>query len=253
MNKMTVSPLISIITPTFNDLSNLKNCIESVKYQDYEFKEHIIIDGGSIDGTVEYLLEESKLSPDLVWINEKDHGIYDAMNKGISLSKGDFLIFLGADDVFYSNNTIKNIFSVSEILHYDFIYGRSIFKNSKLEYGGKFTTELLKSKNICHQSIFYKRSVFDILGFYGSRFKISEDYLFNIKCFQSDNISKLYIDKVISIFNDTGISSTQNYEFIRYRLKYFQIKSILDYCKQFYFFYRPKWFKPSRFFSRSTK
>lgn len=245
---MTVYPIISVITPTYNDLANLKNCIESVNSQQYEFKEHIVIDGGSEDGTVEYLLEQSRLNHQLKWISEKDKGIYDAMNKGIDLSIGDYLIFLGADDVFYSQETFRNVFCAADFIHYDFIYGKSIFKNSKFEYGGEFTIDLLKNKNICHQSIFYKRSVFDILGRYGNKFKISEDYLFNIKCFQSEKITKHYVDQVISIFNDTGISSVQNDDFIKYRLKYFEHKTFLDFLKQWYFFYRPRWFRPSRLF-----
>ena len=93
-------PKISIITPTLNAAETLEACILSVKNQTYLNKEHLIIDGQSTDGTLHILKKHAENYPQLKWITENDDGIYDAMNKGIDLSSGDWLYFMGSDDYF---------------------------------------------------------------------------------------------------------------------------------------------------------
>ena len=88
-------PKISIITPSFNSARTIRDTIESVRTQDYANREHIVIDGGSKDGTVELLKEY----PHLIWVSEKDEGHYHAMNKGIERATGDIINILNADDV----------------------------------------------------------------------------------------------------------------------------------------------------------
>lgn len=87
---------ISVITPSFNAAPYIEQAINSVLHQRYENFEHIIVDGGSIDGTVEIL----KRYPHLKWISEVDKGQSDAMNKGYKLSSGDVIVYLNADDYF---------------------------------------------------------------------------------------------------------------------------------------------------------
>ena len=92
------APLISVITVVYNGASTLKKTIDSVAKQNYLNIEYIIIDGGSTDNTVQIIEEYSHRIN--FWISEKDNGIYDAMNKGIRLAKGDWIYFLNADDKF---------------------------------------------------------------------------------------------------------------------------------------------------------
>ena len=98
---MSESPLISVITVVFNGARTLEQTINSVLAQDYENVEYIIVDGGSKDGTLNIIRNyEEKID---CWLTESDKGIYDAMNKGLDITGGDWVLFLGADDALYDN------------------------------------------------------------------------------------------------------------------------------------------------------
>src|SRR5262249_27171335 len=97
-------PLISVITPTFNSQNTLRETIESVLRQDYANYEHIVMDGGSTDGTLDILRQY----PHLKWVSEKDKGHYDAMNKGILKSGGEVVNILNSDDC-YRPGTLKSV------------------------------------------------------------------------------------------------------------------------------------------------
>src|SRR3954470_20521919 len=97
-------PKISIITPTFNSIHTVRDTIESVRTQDYENWEHIVMDGGSTDGTVELIKE----IPHLAWVSEKDEGHYHAMNKGVERASGEVINILNSDDC-YRPNALRNV------------------------------------------------------------------------------------------------------------------------------------------------
>src|SRR5690606_18219293 len=107
-----------------------RETIESIINQTYKNVEILVLDNISKDATCNIVNEYVNKYPQIKLNSEKDKGVYDAMNKGINLSKGEFLYFMGSDDVFYSNTTLELIFS-KENLNYDFIYGNVIFKKSK--------------------------------------------------------------------------------------------------------------------------
>ncbi len=236
-------PKISIVTPVYNGSAYIENCILSVATQTLNNIEHIVIDGKSTDGTIEVLLRYSQSFKHLKYLSEPDAGIYDAMNKGIRMSSGEYLLFLGSDDTLYTDNTLKEIFENIENANYDFLYGKVVLRSSRKEYGGYFDTRKLMKKNIPHQAIFYKRFLFDQLGYYGMEYKVCEDYLFNIKCFNDPKIKKKYIDVIVSVFNDSGLSSYYNDQFIKKRLFYFSKLNLFDKLLRTYFYYRPKWFR----------
>lgn len=241
-------PKISIITPVFNNEKDIVNCIRSVANQTYKNIEHIIIDGGSKDRTVELFKSYSEKYTHIIWISEKDNGIYDAMNKGIDLSTGDYLLFLGSDDVFYYDTILNEILEIKDITSFDFIYGKALFKTKNSIYGREVDLNILKTENISHQAILYKKSIFDKLGKYGNTFKVSEDYIFNIKCFQDDTILKKFVDKILVVFNDTATSSFYRDGFLKYRLTYFDNLTFAEQIKKIYYYYRPDWFIPSKWF-----
>ncbi len=234
---------ISVITPVLNCKNDIENCILSVCNQTIKDVEHIIIDGKSTDGTIEIIERYSQKYPHIIYISEKDKGIYDAMNKGIGIARSEFLNFLGADDVYYSNEVFRKILNYKE---YDVIYGKVKFKTKNTVFGGEASLDSLKKKNIPHQAVFYRRSVFDKMGLYGNKYKISEDYVFNIKCFKETSLRKIFIDEVLVLFNDTASSSYIQDNFIKYRLHLFEELSIIDRVKKLYYDIRPEWFRPVR-------
>jgi glycosyltransferase len=117
--------MISVITVTWNNLSTLKQTIDSVAAQTYSFKEHWIIDGGSTDGTLEFLqsISDKTEYKHVRWISEKDKGIFDAMNKGIERVAGDIFGFLNSDD-FYAHTQVLNKIAKTFSEHaIDAVYG----------------------------------------------------------------------------------------------------------------------------------
>jgi glycosyltransferase involved in cell wall biosynthesis len=127
---MNYVPLISIVIPVFNAGKTLQSTIESVLNQSYKNIELIIVDGESVDNTNEIINQYNKNIN--IFICEKDNGIYDAMNKGIVAASGDWLLFLGGDDVLYDSEILASIFNDSNFDKVDFLYGDVLFKSNSL-------------------------------------------------------------------------------------------------------------------------
>jgi len=197
--------MISIITVVRNGVSTIERTVLSVINQDYSDFEYIVIDGVSTDGTLAILDKYSNNINKI--ISEPDNGIYDAMNKGISLAEGDWIYFLGSDDIFYDKSTLANIFSKSNYDNYDVIYGNVLFSQSKKIFDGKFDYDKHALKSICHQAIIYRRTLFQKYGHFNSDYLTASDYVFNIKVFCSDISRWLYIDRIVAVYNEEGVSS----------------------------------------------
>jgi glycosyltransferase involved in cell wall biosynthesis len=200
---------ISIIIPSFNSGKTITATLESIVSQNTgDDIECIVVDGSSTDETIHILQEFCTKYEYISFISEPDKGIYDAMNKGIAMSCGHYLFFLGSDDVLYDKNVLQNIIQHPAFGRYDFIYGDVLFKQSRIKMGGEtHYLKLLKSlENIPHQAIFYARTIFARLGGYNLRFPIYADFHMNIQCFRNEQITKKYIPGTITIFNETGAS-----------------------------------------------
>jgi len=196
-------PKISIIIPTYNCEATLEACLKSVLSQTYQNKEILIIDGNSQDGTVNIIKNYQSV---IRWISEPDAGIYDAMNKGISLATGDWIYFLGSDDVFYNENVLNSVFVNTKNHFYEVLYGDAKFKHSRIRYDGKFSRYKLLHKNICHQAIFVKKAVFVELGYFEAKYKLLADWHFNMKWFNQNTIRHQYVSQIIAIYNENGLS-----------------------------------------------
>jgi glycosyltransferase involved in cell wall biosynthesis len=205
MNEAMNQPLISIIMAVYNVESTLRAAIDSVLAQTYKNFELVIIDGGSKDNTVEIV--KSYGAQISYFISEKDNGVYDAMNKGIAASKGDWLFFLGGDDRFYNNKILFKIFQ-KDIESIDLIYGDVEFTTNAKRYGGERNYVTLVEKNICHQAIFYHKNIFKKLGLYNTKYPILGDFEMNIRVFRDDSLQKKYVPQIISYFNNKGLSSS---------------------------------------------
>ena len=177
---------ISVVTPCFNSIHTIRETIESVRTQDYPSVEHLVMDGGSTDGTLEVL----RHYPHLIWASEKDEGHYDAMNKGIDRSTGEVIVILNADDCFRPNvlSRVAEAFQRNpawDALFGDIVYvdgaGREIYRREE----AKFDYDVLRWSGInyvIHQTLFVKNSVYDRLGRYRHKdFKNCCDYEFVLR------------------------------------------------------------------------
>ena len=158
-------PLITIITSTLNVEMEIPNLINSLLIQKYQNFEWLIIDGGSSDNTLEKLNCISKAN---LICSAKDSGIYDAWNKGLKFAKGEWVIFLGADDELYDENVFKNFYNFTRNISKDIeiIYGK-VFSNSQI-FGKEINNlkeEIVKYMCICHQATFHRNTLFKKLGF----------------------------------------------------------------------------------------
>jgi glycosyltransferase involved in cell wall biosynthesis len=185
---MPGNPLISIITPVFNAKNELECAIDVVKRQTYANKEHIVIDGGSTDGTLEIL--KKKDNDVEYWLSEADAGIYDALNKGIDAATGDWLYFLGVDDVFYQPDTLESIFKYKDIPNdVSMLYGNVQYKDGKV-FKARFKKSIYLENTIHHQGVFYRNQLFEKFRYGCNEFSgivnqycISGDYQLNLKLF----------------------------------------------------------------------
>jgi glycosyltransferase involved in cell wall biosynthesis len=158
-------PLISIITPVFNAKNEIERSIDDVQRQTYANKEHIIIDGGSTDGTLEVL--QRKDSAIDYWISEADAGIYDAMNKGIDAVRGEWIYFLGVDDYFYRHDTLVSVMESKKIADdVTLVLGNIIYPDGKI-FRSRLDKTIHLKNTIHHQGAFYRRRVLKIFAMVG--------------------------------------------------------------------------------------
>ena len=204
-------PLISVITPTFNSGAKIAATVASVLSQGKGLYEFVVIDGGSTDDTVAHLRAQG---PALRYVSGSDDGIYDAMNKGIRLSSGEFLYFLGAGDRLLPGvleavaAEISKLPGQGQTSRPTVLYGTVEFSDDSRPYDGRFDRFKLLSGNICHQAIFYQRSIFERLGFYNTKYRSLADWEFNIRCFNDRGIHKHYIPLRIAKYEGGGRSAT---------------------------------------------
>jgi hypothetical protein len=202
-------PLISVITPTFNNGAKITATIASVLSQGKGLYEFLVIDGGSTDDTLAHLRAQGCA---LRYLSEPDEGIYDAMNKGIRLSSGKFLYFLGAGDRLRPG-VLEAVAAEIRILPCQgktsrptLLYGNVDWSSYSQPYDGHFNRFKLLRRNICHQAIFYQRSVFERLGFYNTKYRSLADWEFNIRCFDDRGVHKRYIPLRIADYEGGGKS-----------------------------------------------
>ena len=191
-------PLISIIIPVLNRVGVLDEALRSVLHQKYENVELVVIDGGSTDGTLE-LIRKYDACID-IWSSQPDNGIYDAMNKGARLAGGDWLYFLGSDDV-----VLNVLHRVAYFLRKEneVYYGDVYLPTMHRIYDGRFTPYRLMKNNIPHQATFYPKALF-LKHSYELKYKSAGDYFFNITCYNDRDFAYVYIPVLVAIFDDTG-------------------------------------------------
>jgi glycosyltransferase involved in cell wall biosynthesis len=219
---------LSIITVNLNNKLGLQKTIESVVNQTFSEYEYIIIDGGSTDGSVEIIKEfADKIT---YWVSEPDKGIYNAMNKGIKVAKGEYCLFLNSGDWFVNSSLIKDIFNGLPVC--DIVYGNMIkvFPDGKLEIDKGPQRSLLSLGDmyfgtINHSSSFIRRSLFEKYGLYNEEYKIVSDWAFFLKVIGLKAVTVKYIDLDINFFDMTGISNSM--KSIRYMERDVELNKVI--------------------------
>ena len=171
--------------------------------------ESIVVDGGSSDGTAAFLRREKRIAR---YVSEPDRGVYDAMNKGLRLCRGDFVIFMNAGDEFFNPRVLERAAAVLRA-HPDcrFLFGDACLVGEDgycrfREYDAPVTTQ-----NICHQSIFYDRRLFAELGMYDERYRIVADYDFNLRAIAGSGVVPYHFSYPVCRFYEGGLSSGGKY------------------------------------------
>lgn len=202
---------LSIITINYNNLEGLKRTMESVVNQTWQEFEYIIIDGGSTDGSKEYIEEQSEYFD--YWVSEPDKGIYNAMNKGIAKATGEYLLFLNSGDHLNDINTLNenvNYIGEKDIICFDInVVGDGIFFVKKCPE--VMTFSYLYHETLPHQSTFIRKELFDKIGCYDEDIKIVSDWKFFIVALMKYNATYKHIDAVITTFYLDGISFLMDY------------------------------------------
>lgn len=223
---------LSVITINYNNCEGLRKTIESVVNQTWRDFEYVVIDGGSTDGSVEVIKEYADRID--YWVSEPDKGIYNALNKGVAVAKGEYCNFMNSGDCFYAPDTLQKLFAQQPTA--DIVCGNTFLTNGELK---KAQTEIsmtwLFANSICHQSAFIRTTLMQQYG-YDERYRIVADRKFFVQALVQANCSYEAVDVAVVSYDVTGLSA-QNPE--RSRLEYARMLEELiperirvDYAKQ---------------------
>lgn len=242
-----MNPLFSIITVTYNAASTLPATLRSVGEQTCKLYEYLVIDGDSKDGTAD-LANASGIN-NLTVVCEPDRGLYDAMNKGLGLAKGDYVIFLNAGDSFHSPNVLQLI--ADTIMENDYpgiVYGQTQIVNAdRKRIGDRHLTapailtldSFKEGMVVCHQAFIVLRKLVDN---YDTRYKFSADFEWCIRCLQRSH-RNCYIDRILIDYLSEGITTSNRWSSLWERFK----------IMSFYFGFFPTLYRHVGFYFRNMR
>jgi glycosyltransferase involved in cell wall biosynthesis len=200
-----VNPLVTVITVVRNGVAHIEDAIRAVHAQTYPNIEHIVIDGGSTDGTVDILLKFDNWLG--YWASDKDRGLYDAMNKGVRqvTDPDSYILFANADDTLYSADSIASAMSLSS--GEDLVYGKMVFTDGKISgvQGRRVEFEDLARETLCHPATFVRKRVFDQIGPFDTSLTIAADYDHIVRAFAA-RVSTRFVDVIVSRMRMGGLS-----------------------------------------------
>lgn len=258
---------LSIITVNRNNAAGLERTLNSVLPQTFNDFEHIIVDGASDDDSVEIIKryeKESSLSTlktphPIRWISERDKGVFDAMNKGIAMAEGEYLLFLNSGDWLVSEDVLEKVFAENPIA--DVYYCQeNVINNGKVwvsDIPEDLTFGFFYKSTLMHQSTFMKKSLFDEYGLYREDLKIMGDWEFWLRSIILGNATAKKSSIVVSNYVEDGISATnpeleikeKNLVYQQFPLRYF-VPDYRKYEKELQRGESVRWFCGKRFFMR---
>lgn len=206
---------LSIITINFNNLGGLKRTVESVVSQTWQEFEYIVIDGGSTDGSAEYIESQSEHID--YWISEPDKGIYNAMNKGIDKATGEYLLFLNSGDCLANELVLEQFINFEPVE--DIVYGDSIFiYKDKAPFLKRMPDNLegmmIFYRTLNHQSVFHKSSIFREGRRYDEEYKMLADWALYNSVVLIEKGTYRHIELTVSNYDVSGFSSNPDNESI---------------------------------------
>jgi glycosyltransferase involved in cell wall biosynthesis len=206
-------PLISVIVPTFNSQASVGATLDSLAAQTLRDFEVVVCDGASRDDTLAIVQAHARHLPALHVDSQPDQGVYDAINRGIALARGQWVLVLGSDDRLHAPGTLAAAAvhlraSAASLVHGDV---RMMAENTNGvaaggRYAGPLTLEQLLTRNVCQQALFYRRSLFAEIGRFDLRYRLHADWDLNLRAaFVSP---PQWIDLVVADYAATGMSAT---------------------------------------------
>lgn len=202
--------LVSIITPCFNSEKTIARTFDALMRQSYQNMEYIVIDGGSADGTLDIIREYEKKFPfPFRYVSEPDEGIYDAMNKGIRMATGKLVGIVNSDD-YYADDAIMNMVNAYDGADYRILYGfqRNIKDGQETQIFINHHSQL-QYMMITHPTCFVTKKIYDDFGVYDTAYRSASDYEFMDRIFHEMPECFVPVYRVISNFEEGGMSSTQ--------------------------------------------
>lgn len=206
--KKNRNPKVTIVIVVLNGVSTIEQAINSIIIQTYINTELIILDGGSTDGTVELIRKYEQYIT--YWHSKPDRGIYDAMNNAVELSKGEYILFLGADDAMYDIDTIDKVIKFYN--GFDLISGGVFIVDERTGYERYISSlnqeelEKYDGHMVPHQGLISKRKILKQFPF-DTNYKVVADQKFFLQCFFDTSVKKTYIDFPIAYYSSDGISA----------------------------------------------
>jgi len=203
---------ISIITVCYNSAATIEDSLQSVAHQTLRDKEHLVIDGASKDGTVEIL----RCHPSIArWVSEVDRGIYDAMNKGLSLATGEIIGFLNADDVYADTGVLTRVAEAMARENLDALFGDAEFIDARnlRRIVRRYRSNRFRPDRIgwgwmpAHPTLFLRRRVFERCGSFRTDYRIAGDFELVARIFRGDSLRYRYLPEVLVRMRTGGIST----------------------------------------------
>lgn len=201
--------ILSIITINYNNSDGLQRTIESVLSQTWTDFEWIVIDGGSTDGSLDIIKKYA--SHFSFWCSEPDKGIYNAMNKGITHAKGEYLNFMNSGDCFYSSDSLSGLFKntyIEDILICDAMY---LYNGHEIVFcdasSCNYDYDFFMRGSLPHQASFFKRTTFDKFGNYDESLKIVADWKFFVETIYYGGATTKYVPIKMCLYEGNGIST----------------------------------------------
>ena len=204
---------VSVITVCFNSEKTIERTIQSVAIQDYPNKEHIIIDGNSSDGTLSIIKKHSK---SLLYVSEKDDGLYDAMNKGIRLATGKLIVFLNSDDWYDHNGALRSMIEPFEqnrkldigLFGISFVRPQNLLKPyRRIKANGFMRFFLLLGVMPPHPGMVVSKDAFTTVGYFNQNYKICGDYEWCLRAFLKHKTTYLSFEEEVVTMLYGGLST----------------------------------------------